>query len=193
MLQINKEGMVSTAIYRDFYRQPVQPLSVDIGPDTSVYKGTTITLTANASGGTPPYNYIWSTLELTPSITVTIDTIKRFSVVVIDGNNNAGFDTRLISLKFPPGIDEKTYEPLKINPNPSDGRFKVLVPVHTNAMTISILSAQGDNAKEIQVEPSVSGIYQLSLPDLPSGMYIMQLFDGHRWYRGKLIIQSRSE
>jgi hypothetical protein len=192
VLQINQEGQASTAIYRDFYRQPVQPLNVDLGPDTSVYKGTTITITANTSGGTPPYSFIWSTLDLTPTITVTIDTLKRFSVVVIDGNNNAGFGTKLVSLKFPPGIDERTSEPLKVNPNPSDGRFKIRLPVHTNAMTLCILTMQGDPRKEIPVEPSATGMYEFSLQDLPSGMYIIQLFDGQHWYRGKLILQSHS-
>jgi SprB repeat len=45
----------------------------------------TATLTANGSGGTAPYSYIWSTTETTPSIVVS--TAGTYSVTIFDNNN----------------------------------------------------------------------------------------------------------
>lgn len=190
VLQINQEGSVSTAIYRDIYRQPVQPLNVNLGPDTAVYKGSRITITANTNGGTPPYNYIWSTLALTPSVTVTIDTTTRYSVVVIDAVNNAGFGSRLVSVKSS-GIEETTYNKLlKLFPNPSDGVCHMQLSQPKLPMILRVLTLQGTIRKEIVIDHSSPVSLEINLSDLPSGLYLLQLMSGQTGYRGMLILQS---
>ena len=62
LLQIDEEGLLVTATYRDVYRLSAIPLVVSLGPDTTVQNGTTITLNATVTGGTPPYQILWSTL-----------------------------------------------------------------------------------------------------------------------------------
>jgi hypothetical protein len=188
VLQINQEGPLATAIYRDFYRQPFRPVTVDLGPDTAVLKGSVITITANAAGGTPPYMYIWSDLSLTPSITVTVDTTTRYSVAVLDANNNAGFGTRLVSIKPGPGINEKNYRPLNIYPNPTEGRCKLQLSKLEHPEMLQILTAQGEKRKEIKI-PSTSETVQIDITGLPPGLYILQLLSGQTCYRGKLILQ----
>jgi hypothetical protein len=190
VLQINQQGSLATAIYRDFYRQPVHPLVVDVGPDTAVYKGSTITIHAEATGGTPPYTYIWSNLQITPSITVTVDTISRYSVAVIDAINSAGFGSKLVSIKFHPGIEEKSYKSLKVYPNPATGLCKLKLSTLTHPVNLQIMTAQGVIRKEIMIDPVPNATLELNLSDLPSGLYILQLLNDQTWYRGKLVLQS---
>ena len=111
VLQINQEGPVSTAIYRDFYRKPI-------------------------------------------------------------------------------GIKEKTYELLKLFPNPTDGMCHLQLSKPEHSLTLQVLTAHGNIRKEIMIDPSSPGTLEINLSDLPSGLYILQLFDGQTGYRGKLILQS---
>jgi hypothetical protein len=66
--------------------------TADAGPDKQVavdipaYNCTT--LTATATGGNPPYAYLWSTGETTASITVCPTTTTTYSVEVRDANEN---------------------------------------------------------------------------------------------------------
>jgi hypothetical protein len=57
----------------------------------TVYLGygpaSSITLTANASGGLPGYGYVWSSGSLTASITVSPATTTTYTVTVTDGNS----------------------------------------------------------------------------------------------------------
>ncbi|MFH1159842.1 MAG: hypothetical protein V1733_02720, partial [bacterium] len=66
--------------------------------------GTVITLQAIASGGAPPYQFIWSTFDTTPSITVTMESTRIFAVVVVDALNNFGSDQKTVTV-VSPGID----------------------------------------------------------------------------------------
>jgi len=189
VLQINQEGPVSTAIYRDFYRQPIRPLAINLGPDTAVLKGSTITITANVIGGTPPYTYVWSNLALTPSITVKVDTTTRYSVVVLDAINNAGFGSRLVIAKGL-GIEEKIYETLKLFPNPTDGKCYIQLSKPHHTLTLQVLTEQGFSGKEIIIDPTSPGTLEINLSEMDPGLYLLQLFDGQTWYQGKLILQS---
>ncbi len=70
-------------------------LSVNAGADKKVCTGATTTLTANVSGGTSPYYYIWSSGHLTPSVTVSAGTYR---VTVLDGSGCSGSDEVVVSL-----------------------------------------------------------------------------------------------
>lgn len=70
---------------------PEDILSIDFGPDCrTVYPGyapsACTTLTANVSGGTGPYTYLWSTGETTQSIEVCPATSTDYTVTATDAN-----------------------------------------------------------------------------------------------------------
>jgi hypothetical protein len=62
--------------------------TVNITGNTTICQGSSTTLTANASGGTPPYSYLWSTGETTENITVSA--AGPYSVTVTDSANCRG-------------------------------------------------------------------------------------------------------
>jgi hypothetical protein len=187
VLQINEEGNITTAIYRDSVRMNVQPLMVSLGPDTAVFAGTTITLHADVSGGTPPYQVFWNTLDTGKTLTVTIQSEKQYSVMVIDAMQNFGSAQKLVSIKYPPGINEVREETLSITPNPVNGICQVSVPVTARKMLLKIYSGQGILVRESEISPGTEKV-NLDMSRLPSGFYLLKLFDNKSIYTRKLIL-----
>jgi hypothetical protein len=65
------------------------PLTVGITPTNPVIcSGAAVTLTANPTGGSPPYSYLWSNGATTPSITVS--NTGTYSVSVNDNTTSCG-------------------------------------------------------------------------------------------------------
>ncbi|MBW6490587.1 MAG: T9SS type A sorting domain-containing protein [Lentimicrobium sp.] len=85
LLTITVEGQFTVASYKDFV-QSSGTLSI-IAEDKTICQGDTATLTVFAIGGTPPYNYLWSTGAQTSTITVSPDETEAYSVLVIDAQN----------------------------------------------------------------------------------------------------------
>lgn len=73
-----------------------QTLQVNAGNDTTVYFGYgpgTAELTATATGGVPPYLYVWSTGDSSQSIIVNPLVTTNYIVTVKDSLNNIARDT----------------------------------------------------------------------------------------------------
>ena len=64
--------------------EDVNPVDVEIIATEIACPGEEVVLTAVASGGGPPYTYLWSTGETTESITVSPTATEIFTVSVID-------------------------------------------------------------------------------------------------------------
>ena len=109
-----------------------------------------IKLTANASGGTPPYTYTWSTGSHTSSITVSPTVTTTYTVTVTDANGCSGTASKTIFVvdvrcgnkldkvqvcQVPPGNPSNAHG-ICISPN--------AVSAHLNKG--SYLGACGDNA-----------------------------------------------
>ena len=88
VLQVVNSGFTTTWQWLDDAALPGN-FQVVLPNDTAVCAGENITLFANATGGTPPYTYLWSTFQTGQSITVTPTATTTYSVTVID----AGFNT----------------------------------------------------------------------------------------------------
>jgi len=62
----------------------INPVLVEITGEDVTCPGEEIEIFANASGGSPPYTYLWSTGETTPSIFVSPNATENFTVEVTD-------------------------------------------------------------------------------------------------------------
>ncbi|MHC1775565.1 MAG: T9SS type A sorting domain-containing protein [Lentimicrobium sp.] len=87
VMTITREGPLTTAQYIDTVRN-LTPMNVDLGADQTICRGTSTTITAEVTGGTPPYNYLWNTLETTASIEVQPLETTIYNVLVTDQQNN---------------------------------------------------------------------------------------------------------
>jgi hypothetical protein len=188
LLRVNVEEGITTAIYRDIYRQGANPMTVSLGPDTAVLKGHDITLTPSVTGGIPPFKYFWSTFDTTSSLTLTVDSGMTVGVAIMDAANNAGFATVNISVRYPPGIEEVSGGSLQIMPNPARGTFRVLLPA---GMTSGRITISGMSGRELYSEQftGAKGEISVQAANLAAGAYIVKVDDGKKYFTGKLIIQ----
>ncbi len=89
----------------------IQPVDVTIDGENAQCPGDPVTLTANPTGGAPPYTYLWSTGETTQSIVVSPTSNTTYSVDVTDAclNETASTSYEVIVPVVPP---------LVLNPSP---------------------------------------------------------------------------
>ncbi len=71
-------------IVLDLIISDVQPVDVEITGNSMLCPEDSVVLVANASGGGPPYTYLWSTGETTPTITLYPDASQNYWVSVTD-------------------------------------------------------------------------------------------------------------
>lgn len=86
--------------------------------NVSVNYGNSTTLTASPSGGTPPYSYLWSTNEVTPSILVSPTITTIYCVTVTDANGCSDTACSTVTVDFACG---DLFIPNAFSPN-EDGK-----------------------------------------------------------------------
>jgi len=185
LLQVNEEGTLVTTSYRDFYRMPAKPLSASLGHDTAVFMGSSITLHAMVTGGTPPYQILWNTLDTGKTLTVTIQAITTYSIVVIDALQNFGSAQVIVSIRYPPGISE--HEPLLLvtYPNPTPGAICITLPVKSPTALVQVFTPRGEKIRECN-ETLLDSRFSENLSDLPDGLYFIRVTSENSVFSGKV-------
>ena len=97
VLAVTQEGPVVTAQYIDTIHN-LTPMSVDLGADQTVCKGTTVTIMPEIVGGTPPYSYLWSNGDTTSQLKVKPEQTISYSVVITDQMNNMAFGSVTVNV-----------------------------------------------------------------------------------------------
>ena len=187
VLQINEEAGMATAIYRDIYRLPQQQISVTLGPDTSVLRGTVLTMQAEIAGGTPPYRIIWSTFDTGTMITVTVQNPQTYSVLVVDALQNVGSAQKVVAIRYPPGIEEEPRQISEIFPNPSAGMVTFQLPWNVDEARMFVYNALGQRVMLLR-ERVNAGQCQADLSGLPGGNYLVRFEAENRVTSFKVLI-----
>jgi hypothetical protein len=187
LLQITEEGNLVTATWRDIYRMSAQPLTVSLGPDTAVLKGTVLTLHATVTGGTPPYQIFWNTLDSGNTITVTVQDIQTYTVLVLDALQNFGTAQKIVSIRYPPGVEEHRSDNLQVYPNPTRGNIHFTLSENTGTAEIQIYSSQGKLINSKSVDATAAEV-NADLTALNDGIYYVRILTETQTYTTKIQI-----
>ncbi|MCH7534541.1 MAG: T9SS type A sorting domain-containing protein, partial [Bacteroidetes bacterium] len=87
--------VITNTVINTIISEPIIP-SVDAGPDQIVINNEDIVLTAKPSGSLPPYDFLWSTGEITQSITVNPSEPTTFFVTVSASGCEGNTDSVLV-------------------------------------------------------------------------------------------------
>lgn len=83
VMKVSNENIIPTFTWLDSAAIS-SGFSVNLGQGQAVCQGTSATITANVTGGTPPFFYIWSNGSIGQTITVTPSATTTYSVTVTD-------------------------------------------------------------------------------------------------------------
>lgn len=98
--------------------QDIQPVEVEIVGGEITCPGEEIELVANATGGAPPYTYIWNTSETTQSIFVSPNSTQTYTVSVTDNClGETATDDHVVTVPiYPPLVLNETPDIVEICP-----------------------------------------------------------------------------
>lgn len=128
-------------------------------------------ISVTASGGIPPYTYLWSTGQTTPSVSCAPGMI---SVLITDSNGCTQSD----SLLCPEGVSILTASDIAswiVKPNPATEYFETEIRFSSpSALTLTLFDAKGRKIQELNFDKSEYNHTRISVASLPSGIYWIQ-------------------
>ncbi len=137
------------------------------------------------TGGTPPYQVIWNTLDTGTTISVIVQDIQTYSILVVDALQNFGMAQKMVSVIYPPGIGEPEATQLHVYPNPSVGPVRLVMPEITGKAIMQVVSSHGKILRTQIVVPA-AGIVQANLSDLPDGLFFIHITTEKYTFSAKL-------
>ena len=160
---------------------------MNLGPDTTVVSGTTLTLTVGVNGGVEPYRYLWSTLDTLKSITVTVTQPTTFIVFVFDAQQNYGIAQQKVNV-YPVGDKELSNTSFAIFPNPSDGHVTISYPDIKEPVSLEVINSMGQIVEK-QIIKRLVNQYLMDFSDLPKGIYLLRISTQEKIYTGKIVLR----
>ena len=107
-----------TPIIIELFIQDIDPVAVEITGAEITCPGESVTLTANPTGGAPPFTYLWDTGETTQTISVTPAATTTYTVTVTDAclNESASNTFEVAVPILPPLVLNETPDITEICP-----------------------------------------------------------------------------
>lgn len=140
---------------------PAQPaeLTVDAGDDVTIYKENQANLTAEVTGGSPSYRYLWSPGDglsdtfIAGPVAQPSDT-TTYTVQITDQRLCTAFDTVVVNVKHTTSTAYVQNDKLQVYPNPVSDFFMVSLDAPDKYTTISLLSIDGKEIWKKTLESS---------------------------------------
>jgi hypothetical protein len=158
--------------------------SVQLGNDTTICTGSTISLDA----GNPGCTYSWTPLGSTTQIyahTSSTAGSQIISVQVTDPNSCSTTDNIMITVESCAGIEENQADLyLKIYPNPSNGIFYI---AHDDNVNINLINVYSEDGKLIHTISSQMND-MIDLHDVARGVYFVKILMEEGEYLERVIV-----
>lgn len=155
---------------------------VDLGQDSTVCEGQTVTLDA----GNPGATYNWSNGASTQ--TVTVGTSDLYAVTVTNTFGCTASNDVAVSVVICPGTDEPALRNVSVFPNPTSGALTVQfaeLPSKTTHLTVVNTVGQTVLAKQQVTDLHTA----LDLSGLPKGLYLLRLQSGTSVSSVRVVVQ----
>ena len=159
----------------NFMTPPCMPIGLELGADTTLCSGQSLTLNAPTGG---PYGWTWSTTESTPSITVDTASLGgngtyNITINMIDFSTTCTYNDNInVTFTVCTGVDEiASASSFTVYPNPTTGLFTVST-THIEKATIEVINLQGkvvyknninSNNQVIDLRENAKGVYFVSI------------------------------
>jgi hypothetical protein len=134
------------------------------------------TAQVSASGGTPPFTYLWSTGSTLASLT-NLDP-GNYIATVTDANGCSASDTVTVN-SGPLSIEDDLaagISSLQVLPNPSNGRFRVSLELNDPEwVQLTLLDVQGRIIRSDSPEKGRQVIWDADFHDLTPGIYLLRI------------------
>lgn len=159
--------------------------NVDLGSDTILCAGSSITLDATVAGATA---YLWSDGSTNPTLTISPNNPSAYHVTVTGSNGCVGYDTIMIDLAICDGLERGIEDKLSIHPNPAKDHVVLEFEDGTEgAWQFVIVGNNGKTLKmgtfEVEKKKTV-----IDLEGFSSGIYLIRLFNETETVTRKLVI-----
>jgi hypothetical protein len=157
-----------------------EPAAIALSMSSTISSGSDGTATAVASGGTPPYTYLWDDPGAQTTATATGLAPGVYNVIVTDANGC--ISTSLVTVSSSVGIADNSelFENLIVSPNPSADIFNVRFNQLLDGKTsIKVVNMIGEVVEIIQLdEMSGAKSVNIAVAEWPAGVYFLQLVHG---------------
>ncbi|PHR30817.1 MAG: hypothetical protein COA38_09765 [Fluviicola sp.] len=163
--------------------------TINVGMNSSLF-------VYNGDGTNAPYNqddyyiqYDGFTVPLTAKVAVQTGQTYHITIVVTDVGD-AIYDSGVFleqceDCNYNASVQSWSTSKISCFPNPSDGEVSIEFPELLSSAELRVINYLGEEIKRVQL---VSGVTKLSIDDLPSGSYILEMTTESAVWTGKLTV-----
>ena len=143
------------------------------------------TATANATGGTSPYTYLWNNGKNTKTVSNLAN--GSYTVTVTDANGCTNKAKNSIALGIQMADNVFSAE---LFPNPNNGSFHLYLTMNENTMVqISVCNILGEQTEQRKINASAQITHQLEFENYTQGIYFVSIFQNNFRKTFKVVVE----